>query len=165
MDFIMYWLSNRPVWIPLYVFLIALLFKKYGRQTLYLLLSVAILVFLTDQVSVHLFKNVFLRLRPCHDPLLQGMVRTLNGECGGSYGFVSSHAANTFGLAVFLFPFLRSTIPGLSWIIIAWAAVVSFSRIYLGVHFPLDVIVGAMLGILLGFSCRRLAMSMIKNFP
>jgi len=145
--------------------LIVLLFRKYGKATFYVLLSVAILIFLTDQVSVHLFKNVFLRLRPCHDPLLKGMVHTVRGECGGTYGFVSSHAANTFGLAVFLFPFLRSTIPGLSWMLIGWAAVVSFSRIYLGVHFPLDIIVGAMMGALLGFSCRRLALSMIKNFP
>jgi len=164
-DFVMYWLSNRPLWIPLYVFLIYLIVRHYRRNAWYILLSVIILVVLTDQVSVHLFKNVFHRLRPCHDPILSGMVYTLNGECGGTYGFISSHAANSFGFVVFLFPFLRKIVPGLNWALIAWAALVSYSRIYLGVHFPLDVIVGAMVGVTLGFSCRNLAMSMIKAFP
>jgi len=160
----MYWLSNRPVWIPLYIFLIYLLFRQYGRKTWYILLSVAILVALTDQVSVHLFKEVFLRLRPCHDPGLQGMVYTLNGVCGGSYGFVSSHAANTFGLVIFLFPFIRNFNNTLAWALIIWAGLVSYSRVYLGVHFPLDVVVGAMMGALLGFALRRFALSLMKTF-
>jgi len=164
-DFIMYWLSNRIIWVPMYLFLIFLLIREYRRKTLYILVSVAILIVLTDQVSVYLFKEVFLRLRPCHDPLLQGMVYTLNGECGGTYGFISSHATNTFGLVIFLFPFMRKFNKGLAWILIAWAALASYSRIYLGTHFPLDVLAGAMVGILLGIALRRFAQSMLQNFP
>jgi undecaprenyl-diphosphatase len=112
------------------------------------LLFIALVVTLADQISVHAFKEVFQRLRPCHNPELQDIVHLVNNKCGGQYGFVSSHAANTFAVAFFLKKLFAQK--QFSIFIIFWAAIVSYSRIYLGVHFPLDVIGGAVLGTLIG---------------
>ena len=156
LDFIMFWLSNKYIWIPLYAVLLALLIRDNHRYWWLVLIAVALLVTLTDQISVKLFKDVFLRLRPCHDPTLAGMARILNGHCGGQYGFISSHATNTFGLAVFVGAMLRNRYQWMPWAMLWWAGIVSYSRIYLGVHFPGDVLVGAMVGALIGFLVYRL---------
>jgi undecaprenyl-diphosphatase len=101
---------------------------------------------ITDLASVHLFKNVFLRLRPCHEPALSGLVHLVNNRCGGSYGFVSSHAANTFGLAIMVLLLFKKLNPWIGYGMVIWAAMVSYSRIYLGVHYPGDILGGALLG-------------------
>lgn len=143
----MYWFSNKPFWIPFYLLLFYLAYKQVGKQVWLLALSVALLIALSDQLSVHAFKNVFLRYRPCHNLLIQDKVHLLNGHCGGTYGFVSSHAANTFALATFLFLFFRNKIKYFGILIFLWATLVSYSRIYSGVHYPADVAVGGLLGI------------------
>lgn len=108
---------------------------------------VALLITISDQVSVHLFKNVFQRLRPCHEPALEGMVYTL-GRCGGKFGFISSHASNSFAIAVFMALLLWKTLRVMAIIMLVWAAMVSYSRVYLGVHYPGDILVGGMVGAL-----------------
>ena len=105
-DFIMFWLSNKLIWIPFYLFLFYLIIKHYGKKSYIIIIAALLLVTFTDMASYNLFKLIIQRLRPCHEPSLQGMIYTLNGHCGGMYGFVSSHAANTFGLAVFISLFL-----------------------------------------------------------
>lgn len=144
-DWLMYWISSKLVWIPFYTLLLFLLIRKYKLNALWILLFVALLITFSDQVSV-LFKNYFQRLRPCHNEDLDLLIHTVRGKCGGKYGFVSSHASNSFALAVFLVPFLKSYWRYFTPAIIIWAAIVSYSRIYLGVHFPGDVIGGAALG-------------------
>lgn len=156
LDFIMFWLSDKYIWIPLYAILLTLLIKENRRHWWLLLIAIALLVTLTDQISVRLFKDVFLRLRPCHDPSIAGMARVLNGHCGGQYGFISSHAANTFGLAVFVGALLKNQYRWMLWALLLWAFIVSYSRVYLGVHFPGDVLVGAMVGALIGYGVYRL---------
>ena len=163
LDFIMFWLSNKYIWIPLYAVLLTLLIRENRSYWWLLLIAVAVLVTLTDQLSVRLFKDVFLRLRPCHDPALFGLARVLNGHCGGQYGFISSHAANTFGLAVFVGALLKSRYRWMPWAMLLWAAVVSYSRIYLGVHFPGDVLAGAMVGALIGLLVFRLFV-LVRNW-
>ena len=111
-------------------------------------------VTLADQVSVHLFKNTFQRLRPCHEPALNGLVHLFNGECGGKFGFVSSHATNSFNFALLSLLFIRKRWYTIS--IILWALVIGYSRIYLGVHYPGDVICGSLLGALVGWSIYKL---------
>jgi undecaprenyl-diphosphatase len=118
------------------------------------LLGVAVLITMSDQTSVHLFKETFQRLRPCQQDDIAGLVHLVNDYCGGMYGFVSSHASNSFGIAVFTGLFLARRY---YWIIIlAWAALVGYSRVYLGVHFPGDIIGGALLGSLLAYGLYRI---------
>lgn len=148
-DKVMWWISGSKSWIPFYILIIGVIIYQKRKKALIVLLFIALLVFLTDQLSVHLFKNVFERLRPCHTPDLQDIVHLVKNKCGGKYGFVSSHAANTFGIATYLAYLFKNRAFGI--FIFIWAAVVSYSRIYLGVHFPLDIICGGLLGFLIGF--------------
>ena len=147
LDEIMWHISGKLEWIPLYAFLLGYLIYRFRQKSIWIVLGTIILITMSDQASVHLFKNVFERLRPCHEPSLAGMVHIVRDHCGGLYGFVSSHAANTFGLAVFTALFIRSRYYWTG--IIFWALLVSCSRIYLGVHYPGDILGGAVLGALL----------------
>jgi len=146
MDWLMAWAADRFIWIPFYVFLATLLFRKYGMQALYMTLFAGVLILLSDQGSV-LLKNGFMRLRPCHDDSLSIMVHTVGGYCGGKYGFVSSHAANTMGLFIYILLMLRSSNRWLLGGMICWVLLIGYCRIYLGAHFPADIIGGWIVGV------------------
>lgn len=160
-DGIMYFASAKLSWIPFYLALLAILFWKQGKKTWLFLLFIALTIALADLSSVYLFKNVVQRLRPCHDPLLEGLVHLVRGHCGGLYGFISSHAANSFSLAMILSLFYRNKWWAL--VLFAWAAFVSYSRIYLGVHYPGDVMAGASWGVLCGWGIYTLYMWIQKK--
>ncbi len=146
-DKLMVFISGKIEWLPLYLFLIFWMFYRFRKKG-WLFLALTILVFaLSDLGSVHLFKNVFERLRPSRNPELEGLVHLVNGYRGGMYGFISSHAANTFGLAVMVSLIFRERWLTIS--MLSWATVVSYSRIYLGVHYPFDVLGGAIWGSLM----------------
>jgi undecaprenyl-diphosphatase len=149
-DVIMFWASNKLIWIPLYLFFLYLAYKQVGKRVWLVALSALVLIVFSDQLSTQVFKNVFLRYRPCHNLLIQAQVH-LNGGCGGTYGFVSSHAANTFALAMFLSLFFKNNIRYFGLFIFLWATCISYSRIYNGVHYPADVFVGAMVGMIVGY--------------
>jgi undecaprenyl-diphosphatase len=153
-DTVMYTLSGRVIWAPLYLAILIYLGVRYKRKFLVILIFIILAVTMADQFSVQLFKNVFHRLRPCHEPSLQGLIHLVNGECGGLYGFVSSHASNSFNVALLSLMFIRKRWYTIS--IITWASVIGYSRIYLGLHYPGDVICGAMLGALIGWGCYKL---------
>lgn len=155
-DFVMYWLSEKLIWAPLYVVLLVVMYFTYRKAFWYILLLIILLVTLTDQVSVVFFKDVFQRLRPCHEPELEGMVRILKDQCGGSYGFISSHACNTFGVAVFAGSLLKFKYNWVFPVLLCWATAISYSRVYLGVHYPGDVLVGAVVGAFIGWIIVKL---------
>ena len=150
-DPLMLFASGKLSWIPLYIFLIYLIFRQYRWNSILILLMVALLITLSDQISVKAFKNVFERPRPCHEPSLEQLIYLPSGECGGAFGFVSSHAANSFAMAVFVFFILRKQFQWIGYLLFSYAALVSYSRIYLGVHYPGDVVVGAMVGVFSGW--------------
>jgi undecaprenyl-diphosphatase len=127
--------------------IILLVYKHYGLSGFWILTAVALSVALADQFTSNLMKPYFGRLRPCYNPDLQGMVHIVRG-CGGQYGFASSHASTTFALATSLWLFTRNAFRYV-WIMFGWAALVSYSRIYVGVHYPVDLMVGAFAGMLI----------------
>ncbi len=150
-DFLFYWVSQKFTWIPFYIVLLFLGIRSLKNKWWLLILFVPLLVTVTDQASVHLFKNVFLRYRPCHNTELKELVHLVNGYCGGRYGFVSSHAANSFGIAAFMWLIIRQKYHYWFWILfVAYAGLIGYSRIYLGAHYPSDVAAGAVLGIVSG---------------
>jgi undecaprenyl-diphosphatase len=160
-DFLMYWISYKFTWLPLYIFFLYLLIRKYKLKALWIMLFVGLLITFSDQFSV-MFKNHFLRLRPCHNEEINFLIHTVKDKCGGRFGFVSSHAANSFSLAIFLIPFLKSYSQRLPILLIAWATIVSYSRIYLGVHYPGDILGGALMGIMAGYLFARANLLILK---
>lgn len=149
-DVIMYWASDKLFWIPFYAVLLIFLIKIYKKFSVYILLAIGITITLSDQIASGLIKNTVMRLRPSHEPSLIPLIHLSKAGPGGMYGFVSSHSANAFGLITFLFFLLPSKYKWLKIILLFWALLVSYSRIYNGVHYPSDVIGGAMVGVISG---------------
>ena len=154
LDPLMVFITGDFVWVPLYVVIAFFFFLKRNWQWGLLAVAAVLITFaLTDQSSVHLFKNTVQRLRPCHEPAFYGIIHSLE-HCGGQFSFISSHATNTFGFATITsFLFCKKWY---SWVIFSWAIVVSYSRIYVGKHYPLDIICGALFGFLIGYCVWKL---------
>ena len=138
-----------------------LLYKNYKvRNLIFILIFIALGVTFTDQLA-GIFKTGVSRLRPCHDPTLTGLMRDV--KCGGKFGFYSSHAANTFFIATFMSLLLYRKFKLLPYILFTWAIIVSYSRIYLGVHFPLDILMGSLMGFFTGGFFATLALKVIQK--
>jgi undecaprenyl-diphosphatase len=152
-DQVMHAISGRLIWVPLYLAILVFLGIKYKRKFLIILIFIILAATLADQSSV-IVKNIVHRLRPCHEPSMIGIVHLVNGECGGIYGFVSSHATNSFDAAMLSLLFVKKRWYTIS--IILWATVIGYSRIYLGVHYPGDMIFGSFLGAFIGWGVYNL---------
>jgi undecaprenyl-diphosphatase len=148
-DQVMWFISGKIEWLPLYILLLGFIIYRYKKQSILIILCIIIAIVLADQLAVHAFKDVFERLRPSHNTDILQKIHLVNGYRGGLYGFVSNHAANTFALAAFLSLLIKNKAFTLS--IFIWASVVSYSRVYLGVHYPGDVLCGAILGVLIAW--------------
>lgn len=144
-DPVMNLITYKYTWFPFYAVIIGLLIYDLRKKAIVAIPAIVAVITASDQLASGGLKPGVMRLRPCHLPDIQELVHVVEG-CGGQYGFVSSHAANSFGLAAFLVLMYDQKYPAVRWMYV-WAFVVSYSRIYVGVHYPLDLIVGAAIGI------------------
>jgi undecaprenyl-diphosphatase len=146
LDPVMLLITKTFFWLPLYAFLIYLMFRNFKRETWFILIGAGITILLCDQITSTFMKPFFARLRPSQDPSMAGLLHHVDNYKGGLYGFASGHAANTFGVALFVWLTLKPVYKWM-WVIFIWAALMTYTRIYLGVHFPGDIIVGATIGL------------------
>lgn len=153
LDTVMFFVSHKLTWIPLYIAIVYFIFRIHGpKKGIVAVLCIVLTITLADQITSTVMKPFFARLRPTHEPELRDLVHTVNDYRGEKFGFASSHAANTFGLALFVFLLFRDRTRQVRWIFL-WALVVGYSRIYLGVHYPGDIIVGAVVGMICSVGC------------
>ena len=148
-DFLMPWISDKYVWIPLYALILFWMYKDSKIPIWQILISIIVLITVSDQLASGILKPWVERLRPCYDPELKSTIQLLKG-CGGQYGFALSHSSNSFAIAIFTWLLLRDKKP-LIWLLIIWASVVAYSRVYLGVHYLGDILAGAIIGIGAGY--------------
>lgn len=151
-----FWLlmTEKWFWIPFYIILLYFIYKSFPlRKLIFILVFIALGIAVSDQLA-GVFKIGIARLRPCHDPKIMEKMRLV--ICGGQYGFYSSHASNSFFLVSFLSVLVREKYRFLPYILLIWAVLISYSRIYLGVHYPLDIAAGAVIGFLLGIIFAKL---------
>lgn len=147
MDTIMLMITRKETWIPLYLAIIFFFIKNYRSKSVLILLFLALTVVASDQFSV-LIKESVQRLRPVHEPSIEHLVHNVFRK-GGLHGFVSSHATNMFAIFIFTSRVFKNR--NYFFLMLFWAVVISYSRIYAGVHYPLDILGGAILGIFIGF--------------
>mgnify|MGYP006103455685 CR=1 FL=1 len=162
-----FWMFITGKWnaIPMYVLLLLVLYKKIGlKHTVLTLVLVAIMIACTDQLANLFKKFLFLRPRPCHDVELLEIMRLVKSYCGGRYGYFSAHAASSMALAVFLGKILQPHVKYLYTFLITWALFVGYSRIYIGVHYPADVLTGIFFGVVIGLILYKIQIDIIKKF-
>lgn len=151
LDAIYPWFREGNTWMPLYLFIIVLALVNFKQKAFAFILFAVVTVVLTDQISSSLIKPFFERPRPCRDPILMNQIRLLLNGCSGGYSFTSSHATNHFGFAIYIFLTLGNIIGKWKYAFLVWAAAIAYGQVYVGVHYPLDIILGALLGSLIGF--------------
>jgi len=154
-DGFMPWMRTSEHWFPFYLALIGFVFYRFGWKAWKWLLTVAITIGLSDQISSFFFKPFFHRLRPCADPAMLSNVKLLLKACPTNFSFTSSHATNHFSLAIFVFMTLQPLFKKYSFLFFVWASIISYAQIYVGVHYPLDILAGTLLGLLVGYAGAR----------
>jgi undecaprenyl-diphosphatase len=162
LDWLMPIWREKSTWIPLYIALAAFVGYKYRLQGLYLILALALTVGLADTVSSKIIKPSVHRLRPCNDPALKDEVQLLV-HCGSGYSFTSSHASNHFAIAAFLSLTLGLHYRRIRWPLYLWAASIALGQVYVGVHFPLDIFIGAILGLIIGNIVAKTYLRLFKS--
>lgn len=160
LDRLMMMATGRFVWIPMYAMVLLILFRNFKpKQALLFMLGIILAVTFADQICSTVLRPIFHRLRPSNpDNPISEFATLVNGYRGGKYGFPSCHAANSFALAVFLFNTINHR--RFRIFILGWAVINSYTRLYLGVHYPGDLIVGAFIGSMIGFGMYRLTIKM-----
>lgn len=165
LDQIMWIISEKYFGIPIYLFLLYLAFRSFGfKGMLIFLLLGGLCVGISDLSAKHLFKEVFLRYRPSQNLELTNQLHYINNYKGGTYGFISNHSANMFAITSFaLFSFWKSSKNRLLFLLILFPIIIAYSRVYLGVHYPSDVAVGALWGVLIGWIFYRIFQEIVPT--
>ena len=159
-DYIMLMITRKETWLPFFLVILFLIIKNYRAKSVLIIIMLSVTILMSDQLSV-LLKETIQRLRPVYDPQIDNLVHNVFRK-GGLYGFVSSHAANSFAIFYFTHRLFRNK--GYSFLLFFWALLMSYSRIYLGVHYPLDILGGAVLGWLTGLITYKILMFIEVHF-
>jgi len=163
LDPVMLLITKTFFWLPLYAVLVFLLFKNFKKEAWFILIGAVITIILCDQITSTFMKPFFARLRPSQDPTMTGLLHHVDGYKSGLYGFASGHAANTFGVALFVWLVLRPIYSRIGLIFI-WAILMTYTRIYLGVHYPGDILVGGIIGLSCGYLGYKLSRYLRKRY-
>ena len=161
LDAFFYAVTSKWLWVPLYATILWMIFRRQGGRGLMTVIVIGLLVLLADQLTSGLMKPLFERLRPTHDGVMQYLVHTVNGYRGGLYGFPSCHAANSVALTVWFF-LLCGARSRLSMMLLVWCLLTCYTRMYLGVHYPGDLLFGSVVGSLCALLCWFLAVRIFK---
>lgn len=165
-DPLMWIFSEKFYWAPLYAWFLWLLYKRYPKQYWTVIVTIVLMIVVSDQLS-NLAKNNVMRLRPSQEPHLYSLVHVLNNYRGGMYGFYSGHASNAFAVALFMITIVAKDKKYIIAVSLTYAILTAYSRIYLGVHYPGDVLTGAIMGMLVGtgfaFAHKRLRDKFMKT--
>lgn len=164
-DMIMPVWRDAKTWVPLYIAIVVLLFYRFGIRAWPWLVTVGIMILCSDQLSSHLIKPLVARVRPCNEPLLEGQVRRLLGHCSGSYSFTSSHAVNHFCIATFMFFTLKEYTDKWIGFLFLWAFSIAYGQVYVGIHYPIDITCGAIIGAGIGYLFATLFNRKVKLPP
>lgn len=156
-------ITDKLTFIPLYILLLFLLYKKYGAKSLLVfVVVVALMITFTDQIT-NVFKRGFERTRPCGEANLIDQMRFIAVRCG-KFGFFSGHSSNSMAVAVFTGLMLKPYYKNLIFVLLLWSTIVAYSRIYVGVHYPLDIVCGLIFGAISGFLFYKLAKYLLNRF-
>lgn len=151
LDGLMFAVSAKLTWVPLYMAVLFIVIKHWKRESIWIVIALVLCIVIADQISSGILKGLIQRPRPSHAEELKGLVHLVKGATGGRFGFVSSHAANAIGFGLLTSMLFRNKI--YTYVIFAWAILVAYSRICLGVHYPLDILGGALVGVFAAFVC------------
>ncbi|MCZ4244887.1 phosphatase PAP2 family protein [Pedobacter punctiformis] len=162
-DWLMPLMRNRFFWAPLYLFIIIFCIKQYKKQGYYIIGMILFTFAMGDLIASRLIKPFVARLRPCNDPSLANDI-IHRVPCGSGLSFPSAHATNHFAIAIFLICLFYSRWKPILPIGLFWAFIISFAQVYVGVHYPVDVTAGALLGTLIGFICSRIFKKLQPDF-
>ena len=160
-DWFMWWGTNSFTWVPLYLLLIYIVFHRYRWQTIWILIFATLMIIVSDQLS-NIVKDFVARPRPTYEQGLKG-IHIVNGYLGGQFGFYSAHATNNMAIAVFVILILRQRSIFFPALLIGWAVFMAYTRIYLGVHYPGDILAGWIAGALIGWGSGWLCGRFIRK--
>jgi len=163
-DAVLPYFRNSVFWAPLYIFLLVFIMLNYGRRGWWWSLGFVCTVALADLAGARIFKEGFERLRPCQDPSFYPYVRLLLKQCSGSFSFTSNHAANHFGMATFISLTFYPVLGRWVYISYLWAVFIAYAQVYVGVHYPLDVLGGGALGTLAGLLTAWVVNNKVGSF-
>lgn len=158
LDYVMPWWRDKKFWIPAYLLGLVYLIWKYKYKSMLFVLSIALTITVSDTLSSKVIKKSVKRPRPCRNEALAQDLQLLV-HCGGGYSFTSSHATNHFALAVFLMTLFGGMRKRWKWLLLFWAGSIAFGQVYVGVHYPIDILAGAFLGSIIGWLIAKLIVS------